>query len=156
MNSIDKAKAVVSALEAELAETTHKATAAATVRRRLSYDAHGCGDEAARAELASANAASTALAIEAENLRSAIEAAKARVVEAQREVEAKKRREVARQAKTIIAEAETFGGAMAAGLDTLCEALTGFADSLNKLERLEYPVAQPRLTHLLQFDFLSS
>jgi hypothetical protein len=148
MTPIEKAKAVVTRLEKELAAVTNKATASATERRRLSYSAHGCGDEKARAELSSANAASATLAIDAENLRSAIEDAKGRVVEAEREVDAGKRREIARQAKTVIAEAETFGGVMAGGLDRLCEALTGFSDSLNKLGRLGYPVAQQRLRYL--------
>ena len=48
----------------------------------------------------------------------------------------------------IISDAEVFGEAMAAGLDSLTEALTGFSDSLNKLERLEYPVARERLRFL--------
>jgi hypothetical protein len=148
MTPIEKAKAVVTRLEKELAAVTNKATAAATERRRLSYSAHGCGDEKARAELSSANAASAALALDAENLRSAIEDARRKVGEAEREVEAVKRREVAREAKAIIAEAEVFGGVMADGLDRLCEALTGFSESLNKLERLGYPLAQQRLRYL--------
>jgi hypothetical protein len=148
MNSIEKAKAVVASLERQLAEVTTRAAATATIRRRLSFSAHGCGDEKARAELSDANAASASLAIDAENLRSAIEDAKRHVVEAERDVEAKKRREVARQAKAIVAEAEVFGGVMVTGLDTLCEALTGFSESLNKLERLGYPVAGERLRFL--------
>jgi hypothetical protein len=149
MNKIETAQAVVTRLEAQLADITNKSIASATDRRRLSFAAHGCGDEKARAELSAANAASAALTLDAENLQSAIHDARARVVEAQREVDAEKRREIARQAKTIIAEAETFGDAMAEGLDTLCEAFTGFADSLNKLERnLEYPVAGQRLRFL--------
>jgi triphosphoribosyl-dephospho-CoA synthetase len=148
MNKIETAQAVVTRLEAQLADITNKSIASATERRRLSFAAHGCGDEVARAELSAANAASAALTLDAENLQSAIHDARARVVEAQREVDVEKRREIARQAKTIIAEAETFGDAMAAGLDTLCEAFTGFSDSLNKLERLEYPVARERLRYL--------
>jgi triphosphoribosyl-dephospho-CoA synthetase len=148
MNKIETAQAVVTRLEAQLADITNKSIASATDRRSLSFAAHGCGDEKARAELSAANTASAALTLDAENLQSAIHDARARVVEAQREVDAEKRREIARQAKTIIAEAETFGDAMAAGLDTLCEAFTGFSDSLNKLERLEYPVARARLRYL--------
>jgi hypothetical protein len=148
MTPIEKAKAVVTRLEKELAAVTNKATAAATERRRLSYSAHGCGDEKARAELSSANAASAALALDAENLRSAIEDAKRHVVEAEREVDAGKRREVARQAKAIIAEAETFGEVMTDGLDRLCEGFAAFAACLEKLERLGYPVATSRLRYL--------
>jgi CHAD domain-containing protein len=88
------------------------------------------------------------LVLDAENLRSAIEDAKRHVVEAEREVDVEKRREIARQAKVIISDAEVFGEAMAAGLGSLTETLTGFSDSLGKLEHLGYPVARERLRFL--------
>jgi hypothetical protein len=148
MNAIEKAKAVVASLEGQLADVTNKATAAATQRRRLAFNAHGCGDEEARAELSVASAASAALAIDAENLRSAIEDAKRHVVEAEREAEAAKKRKVAREAQKIIAEAERFCAAMASGLDQVCEGFAAFSDCLQKLERLEYPVTRDRLRFL--------
>jgi CHAD domain-containing protein len=148
MNSIETARKVVASLERQLADITNRAIATDLERRRLSYSAPGCGDEEARAELSAANAASAALVLDAENLRSAIEDAKRHVVEAEREVDVEKRREIARQAKVIISDAEVFGEAMAAGLDSLTEALTGFSDSLGKLEHLGYPVARERLRFL--------
>jgi hypothetical protein len=146
-NSIEKAKETVTRLEADLVAATDRATALQTERRKLSFRAHS-GDAEARTALEDGTSASTTAALEIENVKFSIEEAKDHVAAAEREVAVEKKREDARLAKVIIFEAGNFSEVMATGLDMLCDSLTGFSAALNKLERLEYPVARERLRYL--------
>jgi hypothetical protein len=142
--TIHQAKQVVTALEGELTAKTNELTALQTIRRRLSFSAYN-GDAGDHKKLIEATAASTTAQFELENIRSALDVARQKVTEAEREVDVEKRSEVARQAKGIIAEAEQYSGAMSDGLDQLCDGLAAFSSCLDRLERLDYPVSRGRL-----------
>ena len=80
MNSIEKARETVRRLEAGLVDATDRETALQTERRRIAFRAHSGDSEASKA-LDKATAASTTAALEIENLKFAISAAKERVAD---------------------------------------------------------------------------
>jgi hypothetical protein len=82
MNS-EQARQTLAQLELRLSEASAKAVEIATERQRISFAAN-TGDAAARKALDKANAATTTVTLEIENLRSAIEEAKRRLAEAER------------------------------------------------------------------------
>jgi hypothetical protein len=99
MTSEDQ-REILAGLEAKLAEATGRATELQTERRRISFAAN-TGDAAARKALDAANAASGSIAIEIENLQSAIDEAKRRVDAAERGEVREALAENARRAVTI-------------------------------------------------------
>jgi hypothetical protein len=82
MNS-EEARVIVAQLEQKLSDASAKAVELQTERQRISFDA-ATGDAAARKALDKANAATTTVGLDIENLRSAIEEAKRRLAEAER------------------------------------------------------------------------
>jgi hypothetical protein len=79
----ERARQTLADLELRLSEASAKAVELQTERQRLSFDAN-VGDAAARKALDEANAASTTISLELENLRSAIEEAKRKLAESER------------------------------------------------------------------------
>lgn len=78
MNTTEDARHTLAQIKQKLAAASARAIALQTERQRLSFDAN-TGDEIARERLDRANAASTAVTIELENLRSAAEEGKRRL-----------------------------------------------------------------------------
>jgi hypothetical protein len=94
------------------------------------------------------SAASVTAGFEAEDIRAAIDEAKARVAAAQREAELARQRENARRAADILKVASGRGAKMAAALQTLCSEIEAFKDDFRGLDAYGAPMTNLRLAEL--------
>jgi hypothetical protein len=84
MTEVENATNIVAELETKLAGATARAADLQTERRRLSFDAN-TGDDSARKRLDKLNSQSATADLEIENVRSAIEEARRRLADAERD-----------------------------------------------------------------------
>jgi len=147
MNVVDEAKNTLEKLEANLAAAMNKATVLQTERRRVSFKACN-GDNHARALLDEMNTSSMVATLELENIKSAIEEARHRLSQAEREAELAEKRALAEKVKRVVATLEGSGPAIAGALKTLCHELSGFDAALAGLHRLGAPTHNGQLRKL--------
>jgi hypothetical protein len=147
MDDVQKAKETITKFENELAQAHARATELQTLRRKQSFSAHS-GDVGAKKELDKLNAQSTTIAFEIENLRSAIDEARIRLAEAERNADLVAARSNAGQVTEIAARVEKRGPAIAAAVASLCEEFAGLSADLNQIRMLKAPIVQQRLVEL--------
>jgi small-conductance mechanosensitive channel len=145
--AVQKAKETVERLEAELAKATDRGTALQVDRRKLAFGAHN-GDDAARKKLDKLTAESVTIGLEVENLRSAIDEAKARLADAERMADLSTQRTRATQVKEIAARVQARGPTIAAAVAALCNEYGGLVEDLNEIRMLNAPIVQGRLVAL--------
>jgi hypothetical protein len=142
-----KAKETLQRLEAELAKATVHGTQLQVERRKLSFAAHS-GDKPARAKLDKLTAESVTIGLEAENLRAAIDEARARLVAAERTADLATARANAGTLKEIAACVEKRGPAIAAALETICDEFVALEAELASARTLGAEIVPRRLVGL--------
>jgi hypothetical protein len=140
-------KDVVANLEVQLVGATNRATALQNERRRVSYAAH-TGDEAAHAVLEGLNSDSLIATLAIENAKSALEEARQKLAEAEREEELAAKRAKAEKVRRVTKLMERYGPSISSSLTDLCRQLREFEDALDRLREWDVPVASGRLVVL--------
>jgi hypothetical protein len=145
--SVDEAKSVLSKLEASLVTATNRATDLQTERRKISFLAFNDNKEA-RASLDRMNTEFVTAGLECENLRSALDEAKAHVAACERSAAFAKQRENARKAADILKITSQRGPKMAEALRVLCTEISEFLDDMRGLDAYGAPITNIRLAEL--------
>lgn len=131
----ETARATLAHLEQKLTDASARAIELQTERQRISFDAN-TGDEAARQRLDKANTASTTVALELENISSAIREAKRRLAEAERAEEVAQLSANAEAAVEIADRLAERGRKIDAALAIVAEQATGYMADISELNRL--------------------
>ena len=130
--NIDEEKQTLARLEARLVEATDRATELQTERRRIAFAAN-TGDAKARKELDKFNAELSTADLEIANVRSAIEEAKRRLAEAEREEALASERTKAARAVEIADSLERRGRKLDEALLALATEAELLEDDLSEL-----------------------
>jgi hypothetical protein len=143
ITEVGKATATVADLEFKLADASARAVSLQVERKRHAYDAN-TGRAAAKKSLEAANSASAKIGFEIENLRHAIEEAKRRLVESQRNEEMAGLRGNALQVMSLADEAGERGTVIDDLTKELCRELQEMFADARRFARLGAPAANER------------
>jgi chromosome segregation ATPase len=133
--SVNEAKQILADLEAKLAEAIQRLGDLQTKRRELSFDAN-TGDAKARKALDAANASTSTIGLEIENIRSAIEEASRRLREAESVEAMANQRNVATQAQALGAGLLERARKIDEALATVASEANGFTADIAAINRL--------------------
>jgi hypothetical protein len=151
MNDVEKMRRIVADLQSKLAATSDRATALATERRRLAYDA-SVGDAKAKARLEKLTGESAVAGIDVENSHIALEEARHRLDSAEHAAAAAERKAAAERLQAEVSEiagrVEARGPAMAAALAGFFSEYVGLQADLNCLRQLGANVSPARSVQL--------
>jgi hypothetical protein len=147
MNDVTKATETLHRLDAEFAKATDRATTLQTERRKISFAAHD-GDAKAKSRLAKLNAESLESGLQIENLLSAVDEAKARLAEAEREVGLAAQRANAMEVMALATHASRRGGRIRDLTQELAAEISGAVSDLRRFGALGVPTSGARLLEL--------
>jgi len=151
MDTVEHARRIVAELESKLAATSDRATALATERRRLAYDA-SVGDAKAHKELTKLTGESATAGIEVENARIALHEARHRLASAEHTAALAEQRANAErlsgQVKELAAKIESRGPAISKALASFCEQYSALESDLTALRQLGAEITPARTVGL--------
>jgi hypothetical protein len=158
-DDVTKARHVAADLESKLAAASDRATALATERRRLAYDA-SVGDAKAHKDLTRLTGESSVAAIDVENAHAALVEARHRLASAEHAAALAERKATAArlhaQVKELAAKIESRGPAITTGLAAVAAAFTGLQNDLRGMKDLGAELLPARLVELAFAEAVSS
>ena len=155
MNDIENAQKVVADLEAKLSAISARSVELASERRRVAFAAN-TGDKPAAKKLAELTSESANLGLDTENLKSAIDEGRQRLVEANRQADLARRKADARKVRELGVQIRKHGPIIAAALATLRDSFVALTGDLRTARELGCEVTPSRLVELSFADAISS
>jgi hypothetical protein len=145
--TISKAKATLERLEADLVKATDHGTRLQVERRKISFAAHS-GDSKANARLDKLNTDSLESGLQIENLLSAVDEAKVRLVQVQYEAGLAEQRAKAKEALSLAEHASKRGVRIRDLTQELAAEISGAIGDLRRFGDLGAPTGGARLLEL--------